>query len=90
MSSTAQKIRSASTHLFIYVSILFLLLLASNNVNKYLSSGDVLGTESENLIQEDDHTFFWNNFLSSNPNYAPGWAELGREDKVKEIDPNWK
>lgn len=89
MSSTAQKTKTIPLNLFIYVSILFLLLLASNNINNFLSSNKVLGATTEN-IQIDDDAGFWKNFLLENPNYAPGWKEVGRNDKVREIDPNFE
>lgn len=33
---------------------------------------------------------FWDKFLSENPNYLPGWIEIGREDKAYALDPNFQ
>ncbi len=45
-----------------------------------------MGIESENITID---TEFWNKFLNDNPNYIPGWLEIGRVDKVNELDPNY-
>ena len=45
----------------------------------------VLGVETQIDLEEK----FWQEFLDKNPNYIPGWIEIGRNDKVKEIDPNY-
>lgn len=89
MSSTAHKTVDTFLNLLVYISILFLLLLSANNINNHLQIENVLGTESENLSQTDKYVAFWENFLSENPNYAPGWKEVERMDRVHEIDPNF-
>lgn len=71
--------------LLVYVAALFVLLLASANIENYLAPKKVLGAETK--INSDDT--FWQDFLTKNPNYIPGWLELGRTDKVKGIDPNY-
>lgn len=43
-------------------------------------------TASNKVNQEKG---FWEKFLSQHPNYIPGWNEIGRQDKVGEIDPNF-
>lgn len=61
-----------------------LLLLSALNIENYLTPKEVLGIETENKEEA-----FWNEFLEKNPDYIPGWIELGRLDKVKQIDPNY-
>lgn len=90
MSSTAhKKLRNSSIQLFIYVSILFALLLTSVNLENYLIPKKVLGASTQISNHVNDSQLFWENFLSKNPNYIPGWIEIGREDKASEIDPNY-
>ncbi|HLD92548.1 MAG TPA: hypothetical protein VI795_04110 [Patescibacteria group bacterium] len=70
--------------LFATFSILILLLTIFNlqNLNtKKISKIQVLGAETNNL--------FWEEFMSKHPTYIEGWVELGRIDKVEEIDPNF-
>ena len=74
-----------------YLLVVFILILTSINIKNYLAQIDVsknqkvLGAQSVN----DSSAEFWTEFTSKNPNYIPGWLELGRMDKVKEIDPNF-
>lgn len=81
---SAKKLNKNLLQLLIYVSIIFLLILTSANINNYLTPKNVLGAEVESNEEE-----FWNEFLAKNPNYIPGWIELGRYDKVMQIDPNY-
>ena len=61
---------------------IFILLLSFFNINqKREASVQVLGTKTENT--------FWIDFVAKHPTYRDGWIELGRLDKVKEIDPNY-
>ena len=91
MSSTAhKKVRKASIQIFVFVAILFLLLLTSVNIQDFLTPKKVLGAQTNISAQADKENLFWNEFLSKNPNYIPGWIETGRTDKVKEIDPNFR
>jgi len=91
MSSTAnKKIRKNSIQVFVYVVILFLLLLTSINIDKFLTPKTVLGAETSLNQSTDKNELFWSNFLSKNPNYIPGWIEIGRSDKARQIDPNFK
>lgn len=41
----------------------------------------VLGAETDNS--------FWEDIVKKHPTYRDGWLELGRIDKVKQIDPNY-
>lgn len=91
MSSTAhKKVRKASIELLIYVAALFVLLLTSINVDRYLVNNKVLGVETVVSTEVPNNQLYWSNFLSKNPNYIPGWVEIGRVDKAREIDPNFK
>jgi hypothetical protein len=82
---SAKKVNRAAIELLIFVAALFVLLLASVNIKNYLTPKKVLGAK----IQPETTEGFWQDFLAKNPNYIPGWVEIGRIDKVKEIDPNY-
>lgn len=88
MSSPIQKIKKISGWLFIYVAILFVLFLTSLNINNFLAPKKILGVQA-NLTVDSKNTAYWNNFLNKNPDYIQGWVEIGRMDKVKEINPNY-
>ena len=85
----AQKLNKTVKEIFVYVVLLFVLLLTAANINTFLQpkiSTKVLGIETQN----NSDTEFWQGFLSQHPNYIPGWIEIGRMDKVKQIDPNYQ
>ena len=84
---SAKYVNNIVKEIFIYTSLLFVLLLTSINIYNYLTPKElaVLGAETENKEE-----VFWQDFLTKNPNYIPGWIETGRLDKAKEIDPNFK
>lgn len=69
-----------------YLLIIFTLLVSAININTYLKPNRVLGAEVE---ETNNAEVFWEDFLLRNPNYIPGWIEMGRIDKVIEIDPNY-
>lgn len=82
---SAKKVNSLVSELFIAIAVVFLLLLSSINLGGYFAPSEVLGIETT----EDDTDKFWQEFLTDNPDYVPGWIELKRNDKVIEIDPNY-
>jgi len=82
---SAQRVNKAAIELFIFVAALFVLLLSAANIKSYQEPKKVLGAETQ--VNLDDK--FWEEFLNKNPDYIPGWIEIGRMDKVKEIDPNY-
>jgi hypothetical protein len=82
---SAKRVNQAARQLLIFTAIIFILLLASANIGSYLTPKKVLGVETQVNLDEK----FWQEFLDKNPNYIPGWIEIGRNDKVKEIDPNY-
>jgi hypothetical protein len=83
---SATQINKASKDLFVIVAVLFVLYLTAINIsNIFKPKENVLGVETqENTDQE-----FWEDFLTKHPNYIPGWVEIGRTDKVKQLDPNF-
>jgi hypothetical protein len=82
---SAKKVNKSAREIFIYVLLLFILLLTAANIGSFFSpKKTVLGTSTENK-----DTKFWEEFLIKNPNYIPGWIEIGRTDKALEIDPNY-
>ncbi len=69
------------SYLFINFAI-FILLLSFFNISTIKNREvKVLGTKDDNS--------FWINFAEKNPTYRDAWIELGRLDKIKEIDPNF-
>jgi len=83
---STKKINKTSVQLLILVSTLFILLLTAVNIETFLTSKKVLGIEA----QADSSSLFWENFLNKNPDYIPGWIEVGRNDIANKIDPNYK
>lgn len=83
---SAQRVNKAARHILILTAILFVLLLSSINIGNYLTPKKVLGAKISAI---DNTDFFWQDFLKQNPKYIPGWIEIGRLDKVTEIDPNY-
>jgi hypothetical protein len=81
----AMGVNKAAKELLVIVFVLFLLLLTSVNINNYFTDKKVLGVQTES---SQDYSF-WQNYLTKNPNYIPGWIEIGRNDKAHEIDPNY-
>jgi hypothetical protein len=68
------------------IFIIFILTFSLINLKNILSTQEVLGIETiEN--QEDS---FWSEFLNNNPNYVPGWIEIGQFEKASKIDPNYQ
>lgn len=83
---SAKRVNNIARELLVFVAALFVLLLSAANIESYQSPKKILGTESQ--VNSDDK--FWEEFLNKNPDYIPGWIEIGRTDKVKEIDPNYQ
>lgn len=86
------NIKNNIEQVIVYTAILVILLLTAFNLQTFLGVKKVLGisinTTPSNSIDKSDREF-WENFVAKNPSYIPGWIELGRMDKVKEIDPNY-
>lgn len=78
--------RKGSNYLFIYITSVIVLILTIINLNSYINptKTKVLGAETSNT-----EGIFWYNLLKDNPDYIPGWIEIGRTDKIKLIDPNY-
>ncbi len=83
---SAKRVNKIAKEIFIYVFLLFILLITSINIDNYLVPKEtkVLGSKTENK-----EGVFWQDFLTKNPDYVPGWIEIGRTDKAREIDPNY-
>lgn len=70
---------------FLYINFaLFILLISFFNLSQIKKRAEVkiLGAKTDNS--------FWIDFVAKHPTYRDGWIELGRIDKIKEIDPNYK
>lgn len=65
----------------ITASVLILLLSLFNLKHSSKKNVEVLGTSIEST--------YWEDLLTKYPTYIDGWVEIGRMDKVKEIDPNY-
>lgn len=88
MPKTANR-SSAKRFILICIAVLAILFLASINIKNFLSPKKVLGTEISEEAELSQDNAFWEKFLNKNPDYIPGWIEIGRFDKVREIDPNY-
>jgi hypothetical protein len=78
--------RKNKNTLLIYLVAIFMIVISFININIYLKQKTVkiLG-----ISTHGNETVFWKDFLEKNPNYIPGWIEIGRTDKAKKIDPNY-
>ncbi len=66
-----------TSYLFISVGIVFLLLLATHNLNHFLKENAVLGVSTEKQCSRNE-IVFWEVFLYDNRNYLNGWYELAQ------------
>lgn len=75
---------SEDLHTLLYINlaviILFLTLFNILNINNK-KSVEVLGATTDNT--------YWEEIVIKHPTYRDAWVELGRMDKVEEIDPNF-
>ena len=76
----------AIKEILLAAALLLIIVLTSININSYLSPQRVTVLGAETQVTENS---FWQDFLSKNPDYIPGWLEMGRIDKVTQIDPNY-
>ena len=79
----------AATYLLFCTAIITLLLLSALNIESYLAPKDILGVRTTISEADSIEVDFWKTFLEANPDYIPGWIEIGRWDKVRQIDPNY-
>jgi hypothetical protein len=86
---SAKKVNNSVKEIFIFTLLLIILVLTAININNYLKPKQIkiLGAETKN--DNDTEKTFWQNLLTKNPNYIPGWIEIGQENKAYEIDPNY-
>ena len=73
-----------TTLFYINITILILALSMFNLYSQRRNKIQVLGAETNNT-----NNIFWQDFMTKHPTYRDGWIELGRMDKVKQIDPNY-
>jgi hypothetical protein len=92
MKKRNKKVKCNIEQVVVYTAVVVILLLTMFNLQNFLRVKKVLGISinntSDNSLDRSDREF-WENFVAKNPNYIPGWIELGRIDKVTEIDPNY-
>ncbi|QQG41912.1 MAG: hypothetical protein HYV90_01205 [Candidatus Woesebacteria bacterium] len=81
-----KKVKQNFVRFIIYSLLLLVLFLSAFDISVFLR----LKTKVLGVSTPGDEQSFWTDFTSNHPNYIPGWIELGRMDKVKEIDPNFK
>lgn len=67
--------------LYINIAVIILLLSIFNLSQKPKRETQVLGAETNNS--------YWEEMVKKHPTYRDAWVELGRMDKVEEIDPNF-
>lgn len=80
-----KKVKRSLKDLTFYILLLVILVLTSINIANFLAPKKVLGAS----IQETNTDKFWQDFLAKNPDYVPGWIEIGNTEKAKQIDPNY-
>lgn len=86
--SKTEKNKILKNLVFIYICVFFILLLSALNIHAYSTityEKDVLGA---NTAQENDLSF-WFTFLEENPEYIPGWIEIGDSTTALSLDPNF-
>ncbi len=80
-----KKVKQSFVQFFIYALLLLVLFLSAFDIGIFLKlKREVLGVKTSNNEQA-----FWTDFTNNHPKYIPGWIELGRMEKVREIDPNY-
>lgn len=81
-----KKVNHIKSEAIIISVAIVILFLTAVNIATYSKPKtiEVLGAETETNTEE-----FWKEFLSKNPNYIPGWIEIGQTDKALKIDPNY-
>lgn len=85
IKKSAKKIQNLFSKNFINLFFALILILSILNIYNYLSpTKEVLGIQTTNM-----KGVFWYDFLQKHPHYIPGWVEIGRTDKVRDIDPNY-
>ena len=67
--------------LYINIAVIVLLLSIFNLSLKPKHQVQVLGAETD--------ISYWEELVKKHPTYRDAWVELGRMDKVEEIDPNF-
>ncbi len=67
--------------LYINLAVIVLLLSLFNLKDKSKKEIIVLGATTSNT--------YWEEMVVKHPTYRDAWVELGRMDKVEEIDPNF-
>ncbi len=77
--------KNAQKELYLSVLVVILLFLSALNIFTYFKPRKVLGAKTQ-----IDSNEFWKDFMTKNPEYLPGWIELGEFDKVAKIDPNYQ
>lgn len=93
MKKKNEKVNNNVEQTVVYTAILVILLLSAFNIQYYLGKRNVLGSSvviASGITEDTSDRVFWEDFVHKNPNYIPGWIELGRMDKVREIDPNYQ
>lgn len=85
-SVTSKRNKKVYQELTILIIIVCILFFSAVNILIFSKPKKVLGVSTKKVISEEE---FWNDFLSKNPDYIPGWLEIGRPDQAKLIDPNY-
>jgi hypothetical protein len=81
---SAKKVNQMIFEVLVYTFALIILILTSININSFFKPKEVLGIKTVNNNKE-----FWREFLSKNPDYIPGWIEVGELEKARTIDPSY-
>lgn len=69
---------------FLYISLTVLILLLS-----LFNLQNMRPRKTIEVLGATDNTAFWEELAEKHPTYKDAWIELGRIDKVRQIDPNF-
>ncbi|MGD0523023.1 MAG: hypothetical protein ABSA43_00465 [Candidatus Microgenomates bacterium] len=62
------------------LAIVLVLTLSYFNLRSYFTPAKILGAQTE--VKNNPRQTFWEEFLTKNPTYFPGWIELSKIDKA--------
>jgi hypothetical protein len=70
-----------------FAVVIIILFISAINLNFIFETKKVLGIQT--VEPENNNISYWKEFIKSNPNYLPGYIQIGEIEKVKRLDPNY-
>ncbi len=89
MSKKRKQNYSKDLRFLLFINCIVIVIVLSF-FNLYLINQKKQSKQTVNVVlgAEKDNTY-WESLVKQHPTYIDAWVELGREDKVLEIDPNY-